>query len=482
MALSSEPLNRAGNIERKEPYIGPGETLDSINNKITDIVFTAPRDTPRGWFLGFGIAFLLLMVFLYAVTDLLIRGVGVWGINIPVAWAWDIINFVWWIGIGHAGTLISAILLLFAQDWRNSINRFAEAMTLFAVACAGLFPILHLGRPWFFYWLIPYPNTFGMWPQFRSALTWDVFAISTYALISLLFWLIGLVPDFAKMRDTTKNSMLKFIFGIASLGWRGSAKHWNRYEIAYILLAGLSTPLVVSVHSIISLDFAISVVPGWNPTIFPPYFVAGAVFAGFAMVLLLVIPIRHFYGLQNYITMKHIDNMCKIMLATGLVVVYGYIVELYIALYSGVEVELALIQNRVFGIHATSFWALIFFNGLAIQPLWFKSVRRNLPAIFIISISISIGMWLERFVIIVNSLSTDYLPSSWAPFYPTIYDVALYVGTLGLFFTLLFLFIRTLPMINIFEMQMLQHKTATGSSVVDSGVGEQAMEKLGDRH
>ncbi|NJL03752.1 MAG: polysulfide reductase NrfD [Chloroflexaceae bacterium] len=457
MAMS-EPLGRAGNIERKEPYIGPGETYESITNNISDIVLVHPKDTPRGWIFGFAIAVLVLFIFLYAITDLLIRGVGVWGINIPVAWGFDIINFVWWIGIGHAGTLISAILLLFAQDWRNSINRFAEAMTLFAVACAGLFPILHLGRPWFFYWLAPYPNTFGMWPQFRSALTWDVFAISTYAFISLLFWLIGLIPDFAKMRDRSTHPVPKFFYGAASLGWRGSARHWNRYEIAYILLAGLSTPLVVSVHSIISLDFAISVVPGWNPTVFPPYFVAGAVFAGFAMVLLLMIPVRSLYGLQQYVTMKHIDNMAKIMLATGMIVVYGYLVELYIAFYSGAELELALVQNRLFGMYGWAFWALIFFNGVCIQPLWFPQVRRNLPALIVISICVSIGMWLERFVIIVGSLSTDFLPSSWAPFTPTFWDFLLYFGTFGLFFSGMLLFIRVMPMINIFEMQVLQYK------------------------
>ncbi len=456
MAMS-EPL-RAGNVERKEPYIAPGETYESINSTISGIVLQHPKDTPRGWIFGFAVAVLILFVFLYAITDLLARGVGVWGINIPVAWGFDIINFVWWIGIGHAGTLISAILLLFAQDWRNSINRFAEAMTLFAVACAGLFPILHLGRPWFFYWLIPYPNTFGMWPQFRSALTWDVFAISTYALVSLLFWLIGLVPDFAKLRDTTTHPIPKFFYGVASLGWRGSARHWNRYEIAYILLAGLSTPLVVSVHSIISLDFAISVVPGWNPTVFPPYFVAGAVFAGFAMVLLLMIPIRNLYGLKAYVTDKHLDNMAKIMLATGMIVVYGYLVELYFALYSQAELELALVNNRLFGMYGWAFWALLFFNGLSIQPLWFPQVRRNEIALIIISLCVSVGMWLERFVIIVGSLATDFLPSSWAPFVPTLWDFLLYFGTFGLFSTGMLLFIRLMPMINIFEMQVLQHK------------------------
>ncbi len=446
------------NIERVEPLLHEGESYGSINEKLSSIVLAPPQKTPIGWLVGFGIAFLIAMVMIYSIIDLLARGVGVWGINVPVGWAFDIINFVWWIGIGHAGTLISAILLLFAQDWRNSINRFAEAMTLFAVACAGLYPILHLGRPWLFYWLVPYPNTMGMWPQFRSALAWDVFAISTYLTVSLLFWLLGLLPDFAKLRDKATSTAGKITWGLLSMGWRGSARHWHRYEIAYLLLAGLSTPLVVSVHSIISLDFAISVVPGWNPTVFPPYFVAGAVFAGFAMVLLLMIPLRAFYSLKSYITMRHIDNMAKIMLATGLVVLYGYLSELYFALYSGVEVELFLVSNRLFGDMAWAFWALIFFNGLAIQPLWFRAVRHNLAAVWIISIFVSIGMWLERYVIIVGSLQQDYLPSSWDFFYPTFWDFSLYIGTMGFFITLIFLFVRVLPMINIFEMQVLQHK------------------------
>jgi molybdopterin-containing oxidoreductase family membrane subunit len=450
-------MRNQDNTEKLEPLILPGESYRSINQKLGDIVLTPLRKTPGGWILGFGVSFVLLMIFLYSVIDLLARGVGVWGINIPAAWAWDIINFVWWIGIGHAGTLISAILLLFAQNWRNSINRFAEAMTLFAVACAGIYPILHLGRPWLFYWLVPYPNTMGMWPQFRSPLAWDVFAITTYATVSLLFWLVGLLPDFAKLRDRSEEPWSKTLWGMLAMGWRGSARHWHRYEMAYLLLAGLSTPLVVSVHSIISLDFAVSVVPGWNPTVFPPYFVAGAVFAGFAMVLLLMIPLRKFYALESYVTMRHIDNMSKIMLATGLVVLYGYISELYFGFYGGAQFEEFMLQNRMFGSASWAFWLLILCNGLAIQPLWFKAVRQNLFAVWGISFVISIGMWLERYVIIVTSLERDYLPSSWDFFYPTIWDVSLYVGTIGLFLSLIFLFIRFLPMINIFEMQALQH-------------------------
>ncbi len=456
--IQAESPRNPNNLEPQDPMIGVGESYESINDKLTSIVLTPPLKTSPWWLVAFGVSFMLLMVFFYAVFDLLARGVGVWGINIPVAWAFDIINFVWWIGIGHAGTLISAILLLFAQNWRNSINRFAEAMTLFAVSCAGIYPILHLGRPWLFYWLAPYPNTMGMWPQFRSALTWDVFAISTYATVSLLFWLIGLLPDFAKLRDRSDNPIVRTLFGVASLGWRGSARHWHRYEVAYVLLAGLSTPLVVSVHSIISLDFAISVVPGWNPTVFPPYFVAGAVFAGFAMVLLLMIPIRHFYGLQNYVTMRHINNMSKVMLVTGLVVLYGYMAELFFAIYSGVIVEEFLVWNRLFGPLSWAFWALIITNGIIPQVLWFRSMRQNLAVVWIVSLVISVGMWLERYVIIVGSLQQDYLPSSWDFFYPTVGDFALYIGTIGLFFSLLFLFIRLLPMINIFEMQVLQYQ------------------------
>jgi len=330
-----------------ESVIGSTETLHSINQKIGGIPLALR--TPKGWFVGFGIAFMLLMLMLFAISYLLLKGTGIWGLNIPVGWAFAIINFVWWIGIGHAGTLISAILLLFRQDWRNSINRFAEAMTLFAVACAGLMPILHMGRPWLFYWLVPYPNTLGLWPQFRSPLAWDVFAVSTYATVSLLFWLIGLIPDFAKLRDKATTQPQRFIYGVLALGWRGSAKHWRRYEMAYLLLAGLSTPLVVSVHSIVSLDFAVSVMPGWHTTIFPPYFVAGAVFAGFAMVLTLAIPIRKIYGLENYITLRHIDQMAKIMLATGLFVCYGYSMEVFFGWYSGNQYEWYMILNRFGG-------------------------------------------------------------------------------------------------------------------------------------
>src|SRR5690348_14786039 len=330
-----------------EPVIGPGYTFTSVTDKIASIVLR--RGTPRGWYVGFAIAFVLFMIGLYAISYLLVVGVGIWGINVPVAWGFAIVNFVWWIGIGHAGTLISAILLLLRQKWRTSINRFAEAMTLFAVACAGLFPLLHMGRPWFFYWMVPYPNTMRLWPQFRSPLIWDVFAVSTYFTVSLLFWYIGLIPDMATLRDSAKTLVVRRIYGIFAMGWRGSARHWNRYETAYMLLAGLATPLVLSVHSVVSLDFASSVLPGWHTTFFPPYFVAGAIYSGFAMVLILAIPFRYLYGMQDFITLRHLQNCAKVMLATGMIVAYSYLLEMFIGWYSNDKYELAMVHNRLFG-------------------------------------------------------------------------------------------------------------------------------------
>jgi molybdopterin-containing oxidoreductase family membrane subunit len=372
-----------------------------------------------------------------------------------VGWAFDIINFVWWIGIGHAGTLISAILLLLRQKWRTSINRFAEAMTLFAVASAGLFPLLHAGRPWVLYWMFPIPNTMGVWPQFRSPLMWDVFAISTYGTVSAMFWFIGLIPDFATLRDRARSKPFQIIYGWLAMGWRGSARHWHRYEMAYLLLAGLATPLVLSVHTIVSLDFASGVIPGWHATIFPPYFVAGAIYAGFAMVLMLTIPLRKFYGLEAFITMRHIQNMAKVMLATGLIVAYGYMMEAFFGWYSGNIYERFMIYNRMTGPYAWSYWLLILCNVLAPQLIWFKRFRTNLVVLFIMSIIVSIGMWLERFVIIVTSLHRDFLPSAWANYSPTGWDFSMFLGTIGLFFALLFLFIRFLPIISIFEMRTI---------------------------
>src|SRR5215467_2020638 len=338
----------------------PGHTFTSITNKITSIVLQ--RRTPWGWWFGFAISFSLVILLLYSIGYLLLVGVGIWGINIPVGWGFAIVNFVWWIGIGHAGTLISAILLLLNQKWRTSINRFAEAMTLFAVACAAMFPLLHLGRPWLFYWLFPYPNIMNVQPQFRSPLVWDVFAVSTYFTVSLLFWFVGLIPDLATLRDRARSRAGRFIYGMLAMGWRGSARHWKSYEMAYLLLAGLSTPLVVSVHTVVSFDFTISILPGWHSTIFPPYFVAGAIFSGFAMVATIAIPLRKFYGLEDFITLRHIDYMARIMLATGLMVAYGYLMESYLAWYSGNVFEQSVYWDRAFGAYGPAYWVLIFCN------------------------------------------------------------------------------------------------------------------------
>ncbi len=445
--------------ERKEqiitgaPVIEPGYTFGSVTDKISSIVLTRP--TSNGWFIGFGIAFLLTMMLLYAAGYLFLRGVGIWGINVPVAWGFAIVNFVWWIGIGHAGTLISAILLLLRQSWRNSINRFAEAMTLFAVACAGMFPIFHLGRPWLAYWLFPYPNTMGYWPQFRSPLVWDVFAVSTYATISALFWFIGLVPDLATLRDRSDKRWLKIIYGILALGWRGSARHWHRYETMYLLLAGLATPLVLSVHTVVSFDFAIGIVPGWHTTIFPPYFVAGAIYSGFAMVLMLAIPIRKVYGLEGFITERHLQNSAKVMLATGLIVGYGYIIEAFMGWYSGNRYDSYTIWNRLHGPYAFWYWSLIICNLVIPQVLWINKLRSSPFWLFLISLDVLVGMWLERFIIVVVSLQRDFLTSSWGMYYPTRWDWAIYIGTIGFFVACMFLFVRLLPMISIFEMRTL---------------------------
>jgi Ni/Fe-hydrogenase subunit HybB-like protein len=433
--------------------LAPGHTYASVTDKISAIVLTGR--TPRGWFIGFGLAFVLAMLLMVAIAYLFAVGVGIWGLNIPVAWAFDITNFVWWIGIGHAGTLISAVLLLLRQEWRTSINRFAEAMTLFAVACAGLYPLIHLGRPWLFYWLFPYPNTMGVWPQFRSPLVWDVFAVSTYATVSLLFWYVGLIPDLATLRDRSQRRLGRAVYGVLAMGWRGSARHWRRYQTAYLLLAALATPLVVSVHTIVSLDFAISIVPGWHVTIFPPYFVAGAIYSGFAMVLTLAIPIRAVYGLEDFITLRHLQNMAKILLTTGLIVAYGYGMEAFMAWYSANPYEEFMILNRLFGPYGVYYWLLLLCNVVMPQLLWLSRVRSNPAALFVIALVVNLGMWLERFIIIVTSLHRDYLPSAWGMFIPTFWDWATFFGSIGLFLSLLFLFLRFLPMISIFEMREL---------------------------
>jgi Ni/Fe-hydrogenase subunit HybB-like protein len=433
--------------------IAPGYTFKSVTEVISRIVLTP--HTPLGWFFGFMLGGSITLILLTAVTWLFLRGVGIWGLDIPVGWGFAIINFVWWIGIGHAGTLISAILLLFKQQWRNSINRFAEAMTIFAVVCAGMFPLIHVGRPWLGYWLFPYPNSMDIWPQFRSPLLWDVFAVSTYATISVVFWYVGMVPDFGTMRDRAKTRFAQYIYGILSLGWRGSVRHWMRYETASLLLAGLATPLVLSVHTVISFDFAVAVLPGWHTTIFPPYFVAGAVYSGFAMVITLAIPIRKFYHLEGLITTRHIDNMGKVMLTTGLIVAYGYSMEVFMAWYSASHWEWFMMWNRIFGPMGWSYTMLILCNIAIPQLLWLRRVRVSITAMFLLSLVINTGMWFERFVIVVTSLYRDFLPSSWGTYRATRWDYGTYLGTLGLFTALFFLFVRFIPMIPMSEVRMM---------------------------
>ena len=438
----------------KPTVIGPGHDFSTVTDEIGDIVLT--RKTPLGWVFGFLLAFTFMMIFLTAATYLFVKGVGIWGINIPVAWGFAIMNFVWWIGIGHAGTLISAILLLLHQKWRTSINRFAEAMTLFAVACAGMFPLLHMGRPWLFYWMFPYPNTMTVWPQFRSPLVWDVFAVSTYATVSLLFWYVGLIPDLASMRDRAKSDFGRKVFGMLALGWRGSARHWHRYETASLLLAGLATPLVVSVHTVVSFDFAIAIVPGWHTTIFPPYFVAGAIYSGFAMVLTLAIPLRAAYGLEDFVTMRHLENDGQghagdrpdrglRLRHRGL---HGLVQRRHVRALHDAQPDVRPLRRRLLGAHLDC-------NIIMPQLLWFKKVRTSVPLLFFVSLVVNIGMWLERFVIVITSLHRDFLPSSWGMYAPTFWDWAMFTGTIGLFLTLFFLFIRFLPMISIFEMRTL---------------------------
>ena len=435
--------------------LGPGQTsYTTITEGISNIALT--KSAPIPWYVTALVGFGMMQVLLIAVAYLFYEGVGIWGLNVPVGWGFAIINFVWWIGIGHAGTLISAVLLLFRQKWRTSINRAAEAMTIFAVMCAAMFPLIHTGRPWLAaYWLLPYPNSMDVWPQFRSPLMWDVFAVSTYFTVSLLFWTLGMIPDFATFRDRAKNRITQVIFGILSMGWRGSAIHWERYEMASLLLAGLSTPLVLSVHSIVSFDFAISLIPGWHTTIFPPYFVAGAIYAGFAMVLTLMIPVRHIYGLHDFITDRHLENMSKVMLVSGLIVGYGYFMEQFMAYYSAAGFEQYMMENRMWGPYGNYYWWLIICNIIVPQLLWLKSVRVNAVQLFIVSMFINVGMWLERFIIVVVSLHRDYMPSSWDMYHPTIWDWAIYIGTIGLFLFLFSLFLRGLPIIAIHEIRTL---------------------------
>jgi Ni/Fe-hydrogenase subunit HybB-like protein len=453
-------------MERYDPYedesrgihttpvvIEPGHTFASVTDKISSLV--QRRRTPIWWWVGIAVTFGMVNMLMATITWLVIKGIGIWGNNQPVGWSFDIINFVWWIGIGHAGTLISAILLLLRQSWRTSINRFAEAMTLFAVACAGLYPLLHTGRPWLAYWLFPYPNTMGIQPQFRSPLMWDVFAVSTYATVSALFWFTGLIPDLATLRDRARTRFGRVVFGMASLGWRGSARHWARYEAVYLLLAGISTPLVLSVHTIVSFDFAIGIIPGWHTPIFPPYFVAGAIYAGFAMVLTLLIPLRKLYGLEDFITERHLRNSAKVMLATGLIVGYGYMMEAFTAWYSANTYEEFMVTNRFFGPYAFFYWSLLVCNIVVPQLIWIRRVRHSHLMLFVIAMFVNVGMWLERFIIIPVSLHRDFLPSSWGAYAPTLFDFTMFFGTIGMFVFLLLLFIRFLPVISIFEVRTM---------------------------
>jgi Ni/Fe-hydrogenase subunit HybB-like protein len=427
-------------------------TYAGVTRKVSGII---EGRMPRAWYIAFACTSALTVVFAAMLAYVAFTGIGAWGNNSPVGWAWPITNFVFWIGIGHAGTLISAILFLFRQRWRTSINRFAEAMTLFAVVCAGIFPLFHTGRPWrAAYWLFPVPNpALHIWQNFRSPLMWDVFAVSTYATVSLLFWYTGLVPDLATLRDRAKTRVRKIGFGLLSLGWRGSSRHWKHYELAYLLLAGLSTPLVLSVHTIVSFDFAVSVIPGWHSTIFPPYFVAGAIFSGFAMVVTLMVIAREVFDLKQLVTIRHLENMNKVMLATGLMVGFSYATEFFIAWYSGNPYERYVFLNRAFGPYAWAYWTMVSCNVFIPQLFWFKRVRTSVAAMFVISILVNVGMWFERFVIIVTSLHRDFLPSSWGYFRPTPIDVLTLAGSFGLFLTLFLLFVRFLPMISMTEVK-----------------------------
>jgi len=442
--------NTSDDPTHRHPLVVGGHDFHYVTDRVCGIV---ERPTPKLWWVAFGISLMLAGMLFAMITYLVAVGTGVWGLNIPVGWGWAIVNFVFWVGIGHAGTLISAILFLLRQKWRTSINRFAEAMTIFAVVCAGIFPGIHVGRVWFAYWLAPIPNQMAMWPQFRSPLLWDVFAVSTYATVSLLFWYMGMLPDLATLRDRSTTKLRYYAYGFLSLGWRASNRHWHRFEMAYLLLAALATPLVLSVHSVVSFDFAVSMIPGWHTTIFPPYFVAGAIFSGFAMVVTLIIPSRSFFGLEEIITLRHLENMAKIMLATGMMVGLAYSTEFFIAWYSGNPYEGFTFLNRAFGPYAWAYWIMVTCNVVVPQLFWKKSLRTNVWVLWIASVLINVGMWFERFVIVVTSLSRDFLPSSWGYYTPTWVDVLTFVGSFGLFMTLFLLFARFLPMVGMAEVK-----------------------------
>ena len=459
-------------IERPPLVIGEND-FTTVTDKICRINEGKP---PIGWYVALAISLALFGVLQGLILFMFATGIGVLGNNVPAAWGFPIVNFVFWVGIGHAGTLISAILFLFRQDWRTGINRFAEAMTIFAVICALIWPGIHIGRQWLPFWLFPYPNQMAMWPNFRSPLLWDVFAVGTYFTVSLLFWYMGMVPDLATLRDRARATKRKFAsvcYGVLSLGWRGSNRHWHRYERAYLLLAALATPLVLSVHSVVSFDFAVSQLPGWHTTIFPPYFVAGAIFGGFAMVILLAIPCRKWFGLAEMITNRHMENMAKVMLATGMIVGLAYTTEFFIAWYSGNPYEGFTFLNRVFGPYAWAFWTMFSCNVFIPQLLWFKKIRNHMGWLFFVATAVTIGMWFERFVIIITSLTRDFLPSSWGMYVPSWVDIVMFAGSFGLFFMLFLLFLRFLPSVNMAEVKSVMpqakahhgHKETAGQSV-----------------
>ncbi|BCW93777.1 MAG: molybdopterin oxidoreductase membrane subunit [Thermoanaerobaculum sp.] len=436
---------------QRAPLVLGDDSFAAITERVASIA-ERPKP-PRWWTVTFSISLAFTVVLLAMLAYLFTVGVGVWGLNVPVAWGFDITNFVFWVGIGHAGTLISAILFLFRQKWRTSINRFAEGMTIFAVICAGIFPAIHTGRPWFDYWLFPYPNQMQMWPNFRSPLMWDVFAVSTYFTVSLMFWYVGMIPDLATLRDRAKTKLRQIVYGVLALGWRGSARHWHRYERVYLLLAALATPLVLSVHSVVSFDFAVSQLPGWHATIFPPYFVAGAIFSGFAMVLTLLIPIRKAFHLEELVTTRHLDNMAKILLATSLMVGYAYGIEFFTAWYSGNHFEAFTFYNRALGPYAWAYWIMVFCNVVVPQIFWFKKARTTPWILLVGSLLVNVGMWFERFVIVVTTLSRDFLPGNWGIYKPTWVELLTLAGSFGLFLTLFLLFLRFLPMVAMAEVK-----------------------------
>jgi molybdopterin-containing oxidoreductase family membrane subunit len=451
MAAVAKHLDNTGDpLDRRAPLVLGGEDYQSITETVARPVEVG---MPKGWYVVFGISLALLGLLLVSVGYLIFKGIGIWGLNNPVSWGFAIVNFVFWVGIGHAGTLISAILFLFRQKWRTGVNRAAEAMTIFAVVCALMFPTIHVGRIWVIYWVLPIPNQMAAWPQFRSPLMWDVFAVSIYGTVSVLFWYVGLIPDLATIRDRAKSGLRRILYGLVALGWRGSTRHWLHYERAYLLLAALATPLVLSVHSVVSFDFATAQLPGWHTTIFPPYFVAGAIFSGFAMVITLMVICRVAFKMEHLLTHRHFENMAKIILVTGMMVGYAYSVEFFMAWYSGNDYESFAFINRAFGDYAWAYWIMVSCNVLSPQIFWFKKARTNMAVLFIVSIFVNIGMWFERFVIVVTSLHHDFLPSSWDYYVPSFWDIATLLGSFGLFFTLFSLFVRYVPMVAIAEVK-----------------------------